>query len=73
MPRGRPSSLEDRVTWHIPLPASLAAKIELLFYDPLTGRVSYGKRAELVVKLLSEWLEKETKKANEEHSNDRSA
>ena len=53
----RPRSPHYRTRWNISLPAGIAAEVEMLLLDPLTGKPSYAKRSELIVSLLQRWLE----------------
>lgn len=54
MPRPRLDYL--RTTWKLSLPAPTIAKVDLMFEDPLTGKVKYGARGKLVNALLLNWL-----------------
>jgi len=54
MPRPRLAYL--RATWKLSLPAPTAAKVDLMFEDPLTGKPKYGARGKLVDALLRNWL-----------------
>ena len=57
MPRGRPKKHDTPVSWYVSLPQSLAAEVELILLDPLTGRPEFGKRSQLVESLLRNWVE----------------
>lgn len=46
------------VRWKVNLDATLAAQIELHFFDPTHGKPRYGDRSELIEALLREWLSK---------------
>jgi len=46
--------------WHLYLDNDLADKIDLLLHDPLTGRVRYGARGQLIDKLLRAHLRSQT-------------
>ncbi len=48
------------IQWKLSLPTSLAAAVDLYFYDPVRGRPSYGERSKLVTMLLEHWLKKNT-------------
>jgi len=48
---------ELRVEWKISLPATLAARIELLLLDPGKLKPEYGARSRLIVELLENWLD----------------
>lgn len=53
----RPRNPEPYVQWKISVPATLAAEIELEFWDPVLGKPKYGDRSDLLVQLLRSWLE----------------
>jgi len=44
--------------WKVTIPSDLAAEVELLLFDPLTGKPQYGGRAKLLEALLREWVGK---------------
>lgn len=52
----RPRLAHLRATWKLSLPAPTAAKVDLMFEDPLTGKPKYGARGKLVDALLTNWL-----------------
>lgn len=54
----RPSEIPT-IKWKISIPESLAAEVEILLYDPLTGQPAYGGRAQLLEDLLRGWVAKE--------------
>lgn len=58
----RPSEI-PMVKWKVSLPTPLAAEIEILLYDPLTGRPQYGGRSQLIETLLRTWVAKERNKS----------
>ena len=53
---GRKSHGDPPVKWNINLPTTLAAEVELLLTDPLTGIPEYGKRSKLIQELLYGWV-----------------
>lgn len=53
--RGKPSK-EKSDQWTVYVPRSLAMKIDMLFFNPASGRIRYGYRTALVNKLLRQWL-----------------
>lgn len=58
MGRGRPKKHDTPVSWYVSIPSSLAAEVELILLDPLTGRPRFGERSQLVELLLRDWVEK---------------
>lgn len=65
MARGRKELADPPLTWSISIPSSIATKVNILLFDPLYGKVQYGKRAELITHLLAQWLETQVKKGDE--------
>lgn len=55
--RGRKAHIDPPVNFVLSIPQSLAAKVELLLYDPTTGKPAYGGRSALIQQLLREWVE----------------
>lgn len=55
---GRKPHGDPPTKWNINLPTTLAAEVELLLIDPLTGIPEYGKRSKLIQELLYGWVEK---------------
>lgn len=55
--RGRKPSIDPPVDYVLSIPRSLAAKVELLLYDPVFGRPKYGGRSGLIQQLLRDWIE----------------
>jgi hypothetical protein len=49
--------VDPRVKWHIYIPSTLAAQIELLLLDPFLGQPKFGAKSELVTSLLQKWLD----------------
>lgn len=68
--KGRPAASDPNVYWEVGIPASLAAKVELALYDPVFGKIRYGARAELIQRLLAQWLEERRPQRAEERTND---
>jgi Arc/MetJ-type ribon-helix-helix transcriptional regulator len=58
MPRGRAPRGDSPVRWVIWLPGELAAKLELLLYDPVLQRARYGSKSEVCRQALELWLER---------------
>jgi len=58
MPRGRTPRGDSPVRWVIWLPGELAAKVELLLYDPVLQRPRYGMKSEVCRQALELWLER---------------
>lgn len=56
---GRPSLPYLRAEIKVSIAATIAAEIDLLLSDPLTGKPKYGARATLVSALLENWLAKQ--------------
>ena len=52
----RPRNAHLRANWKLSLPAPTAARVDVLFEDPLTGKPKYGARGKLVEALLQLWL-----------------
>lgn len=59
--RGRKPYSVPPVEWNVSLDGSIAAQVELLLSDPLTGRPRHGARAKLINQLLADWLERQKK------------
>jgi len=57
--RGRKPQLDRPVDVMVSIPSTVAAKLELLLYDPLTGRPQYGGRSRLIQQLIREWIERQ--------------
>lgn len=53
----RPRSVTPYVQWKIHIDASIAARVELFFFDRIRGKPKYGSRHELINELLSRWLD----------------
>lgn len=59
MSRGRKAHSDPPVGWFVSIPGTLAAKVELLLFDPATAKPKYGGRSGLMQMLLREWVEKQ--------------
>lgn len=57
--RGRKPHSDPPVQWFLSVPTTLAAKVDLLLMDPVTRKVKYSARSDLVQVLLREWVEKQ--------------
>jgi hypothetical protein len=58
-PRGRRKHHESTTPWSFNMPSHLAMRVDLLLLDPMTGKVKYGSRIQLIEQLLREWLAKQ--------------
>lgn len=65
---GRKPYLDPPVRIVTQIPSTLAAKIELLLYDPVLQKPRYGGRAQLITHLLQEWVERQQREATTEAS-----
>ena len=54
--RGKKPHADPPTEWKVSIPTSVAARIELLLSDALTGKPKHGARARLITTLLTEWL-----------------
>lgn len=54
MPRPRNPTLMS--AWKLYMPATLTSRVELLLYDPLTGKAKHGERARITTLLWEEYL-----------------
>jgi len=59
MKRGRKPLTTPSIEWKNSIPSPLAAEIELLLLDPISGRVTYGARSQLIESLLRDWVDKQ--------------
>lgn len=57
MTRGRPRHHDRPTNIMVSIPETLNAKVELLLYDPTTGKPRYGGRSALIQQLLRDWVE----------------
>ena len=55
---GRPPKSIPTVDWKLHMPVDLAAEVDLLCTDPVTGKLRYGARTELVELALRIHLER---------------
>ena len=53
----RPKLTTPKVLWRIRIPEDLAAEVDLLLFDPVTGNPRYGSKAQLMEQLLRDWVE----------------
>lgn len=61
---GRRKYTIRRVRWHLQIPETLAAEVELLLLDPFWQQPKWGAKSELVTQLLQDWLNKQPKQQN---------
>lgn len=54
---GRPSLMIPTVEWKVRIPVDLAAKADMLNWDPVKGTIAYGARSAFVTELLREKLD----------------
>jgi hypothetical protein len=59
--RGRKPHADPPVEWKISIPESVAAPVELILTDALTGKPKHGARAKLITELLTTWLKEQRK------------
>lgn len=57
--RGRPPRTLQRVAVKIQLDLDLAAELDMLCFDPLRGKPSYGDRSDIINKLLRAYLKEQ--------------
>jgi hypothetical protein len=69
---GRKKHVIPSVRWRVEVREDLAAKTELILYDPLRQEIAYGARSALVNQLLEEWLSKQLKQPLPEKQNESS-
>lgn len=62
---GRPSLLIPTVEWKVRIPVDLAAKADMLTWDPVKGTIAYGARSALVTELLRKKLDNMTTQEEE--------
>lgn len=53
---GRPNNPDLTKYWKICLPATLAGTVEFYLFDSIHKKPKYGARAELLTKLLENWV-----------------
>jgi metal-responsive CopG/Arc/MetJ family transcriptional regulator len=51
---------EPYVQWKISVPGTLAARVEMLLFDPTHQKPGYAKRSQLITDLLSRWIAEQT-------------
>lgn len=54
---GRKPNAIKAVDWKIQVPETIAVKFDLLYVNPLDGKIPYGLRSEIIVSLLRKFLE----------------
>lgn len=47
---------EVKTRWNVYIPVEIASAVEQLFTNPVTGKVLYAGRSQIVTALLREWL-----------------
>jgi hypothetical protein len=58
-----PKAKRDRPRrWDIYIPGSIAAKVDLLLMNPLTGKIKRGSRTNLITELVQRWLREQCAK-----------
>ena len=57
---GRPKG-EEKVLWRVRVSIALAAKVDLLLFDPVNEITRYGSKAALMETLLTEWVRAQEK------------
>lgn len=59
-------SVELMKNWKVPIPATVAGKVEMVLTDPLTHQPKYGARTKLLTALLEHWLDQTAGKPADE-------
>jgi len=54
--RGRKPHTDPPIEWKVSIPQSIAAPVELILTDALTGKPKHGARSKLIAELLNHWL-----------------
>lgn len=54
---GKRKNVDKPVEKNLSLPTSIVARVDLLLYSELEGRVPHGAWAKLVTRLLTEWAD----------------
>lgn len=67
MKRGRKALTTPSLDWKIRIPEPLAAEVELLLLNPVTGNPLYGARSQLIESLLRDWVDSQRNSTFEEH------
>jgi hypothetical protein len=57
----RRKHIDTRVRWHLHIPGTVAAQVELLLLDPFLQQARFGAKSELVTTLLQNWLDSHAK------------
>lgn len=53
---GRPANDIPTIDWKVHIPVPIAAKIDVLLLDPVTGKTRHGARSAFVTELLVKYL-----------------
>lgn len=53
----RRANVDPRTEWKVSLDATIAARVEAIIFDHLSGKPAYGKRSALIERLLVLWLD----------------
>lgn len=53
----RRANVDPRIEWKVSLDATIAARVEDIVFDHLSGKPAYGKRSALIERLLTLWLD----------------
>lgn len=54
----RPKKVDRPVEFKFYLPSSISMKLEIELFSEVEGKVPFGARNELIIRLISEWLQK---------------
>jgi len=52
----RPRNPDLRTNWKLSMPAPIAARVDLLLLDPLTGKPKYAERSRITAALWEQYL-----------------
>jgi len=52
----REPHIDPPVRLHVAVPESVLAAVDLALFNPVTGKVKYGARSDLITGLLKSWL-----------------
>lgn len=56
---GRKPNPIKAVDWKIQIPENLAIKFDTIYVNPLTGKIPYGLRSEIIVGLIRKYLQEQ--------------
>lgn len=56
---GRRKNADPSIEWHVYIPTTLAAEVELLLLDPFLQQAKFGAKSTLVTNLLRQWVEEQ--------------